>query len=171
MCYANSTNIANPIFSGLGLISAVDRMQKKHIEQWVIEDRGILLLNLDASPISRKKKETALYRLAGDQSDFSKMALANSFRTETGSVHGSRNINEYSPLLSVGVLTVYEHKSDGSFYVCDIRSGSPQTYEANKIDLARFKSQNIWLWREYMRGNIVFRSIEIEIMFQNYFKT
>ena len=169
MCYANSNNLANAIFSGLGMISIVENMQRKGREQWVIEDRGVLILNLDASPISRKKANTALYRLAGDQSDFSKMALANSFRSDTGSVHGSRNIAEYSPILAVGDLCVYEHKSDGSFYVCTIFSGSPERYDANKVDLARFKSQNIWLWREYMRGNIVFRSLEIEILFQRYF--
>ena len=171
MCYANANNIANPIFAGLGLISTVEQMQKKHREQWILEDRGVLLLNLDASPISRAKSRTALYRLAGEQSDFGKMALSNSFRSDTGSEHGSRNIREYIPVLSVGDLTVYEHKSNGTFYVCELRSGSPETFQANKTDLARFKSQNIWLWREYMTGRIVFRSLEIEILFQNYFKS
>ena len=171
MCYANANNIANPIFSGLGLISTVEKMQKKGREQWILEDRGVLLLNLDASPISQKKAQTALYKLAGSQSDFGKMALQNSFRSDTGSKHGSRNISEYIPLITVGAITIYEHKSDGTFYVTDISSGTPETYQANKTDLARFKSQNIWLWREYMTGSIVFRSLEIEICFQNYFKS
>lgn len=170
MCYANANNIANPIFSGLGLISTVEKMQQKGREQWILEDRGVLLLNLDASPISQKKAQTALYKLAGSQSDFGKMALQNSFRSDTGSVHRSRNISEYIPLISVGEITIYEHKSDGTFYVTDISSGTPETYQANKTDLARFKSKNIWLWREYMTGSIVFRSLEIEIQFQNYFK-
>lgn len=171
MCYANANNIANPIFAGLGLISTVEKMQQKGREQWILEDRGVLLLNLDASPISQKKAQTALYKLAGSQSDFGKMALQNSFRSDTGSKHGSRNISEYIPLISVGYITIYEHKSDGTFYVTDIESGTPETYLPNKTDLARFKSQNIWLWREYMTGSIVFRSLEIEIQFQNYFKS
>lgn len=171
MCYANSNNISNAIFSGLGLIDTVDNMQRKHRQSWVIRDRGILLLNLNASPISLQKSKTALYRLAGSQSDYSQMALSNSFRSDTGSKIGSRNISEYIPLITVGALCIYEHKQNGTYYVCDLVSGSPETYGANKTELLRFKSQNIWLWREYMRGNIVFRSLEIEIMFQNYFKT
>lgn len=169
-CYANSNNLANAIFSGLGLISVAEKMEKKKRSEWIIQDRGILLLNLNASPISVQKRKTALYRLAGEDSSFGKMALANSFRAETGSRHGSRNISEYIPQLAVGRLCVYEHKTTGEFYVCDLISGTPQRYGDNKTELARFKAANIWLWREYMNSNIVFRDLETEICFQNYFK-
>ena len=169
-CYANSNNIANAIFSGLGLISTVERMERKRREQWELRDRGVLLLNLNNSPISRKKAQTALYRLSGEDTQFGRMALANSFRSDTGSRHGSRNISEYIPQLAVGRLCVYEHKTTGEFYVCDLISGTPQRYGDNKTELARFKAANIWLWREYMNSNIVFRDLETEITFQNYFK-
>ena len=167
LCLANSNNIANAIFSGLGLIGTVEKLEKKHREQWIIPERGILLLNLDASPVSIAKRQTALYRLSGEHSGFGRMALGNSFRTETGSRHGSRNISEYIPVVAVGDLCVYEHKTDGTFYVCDIISGSPQIYGTNKTDLSRFKAGHLWLWREYMAGNIVFRDLETEILFQN----
>ena len=170
MCYANSNNLANAIFSGLGLISIAEKMEKKHRSEWIVQDRGILLLNLNASPISVKKRATALYRLAGEDSSFGKMALSNSFRSETGSRHGSRNIQEYRPILVVGDLCVYEHKSKEEFYVCDIISGTPDVYGSSKTELQRFKSSCIWLWRYYMSGDIVFRDLETEILFQTYFK-
>lgn len=168
-CYANSNNIANAIFSGLGLINIVEKMQRKRREQWEIPERGILLLSLDASPVSVAKANTALYRLSGAGSRYAQMALQNSFRAETGSKHGSRNIAEYSPVVVVGDLCVYEHKSTGEFYVCSIVSGSPPRFGSSQTELARFKTSHIWLWREYMNSNIVFRDLETEIKFQNYF--
>lgn len=168
-CYANSNRIDNAIFTGLGLVNVVEKMQKKHREQWEIRERGILLLSLDNSPVSQAKAETALYKLSGKGSQFSRMALGNDFRAETGSRHGSRNIAEYSPVVRIGAYCVYEHKSTGEFYICSIVSGSPETYGTSAVELQRFKAAHIWLWREYMAGNIVFRDLETEIEFRRWF--
>lgn len=169
ICLANANHLDNPIFTGLGLVNIAVKMGQKHRQQWSIPERGILLINIDNSPVSQAKSSTALYRLARG-TKFSDMAIGNQFNSDTGSRYGRIPINECKALLTVGRLTVYEHKTGEYFYICQHQSGTPaEEYADNDTDLQRFKSRNIWLWREYMNRNIIFIDRESESLFDRYF--
>lgn len=167
-CYANANDVGNPIFTGLGIVNIVHKMNRDNRQVWEIPDRGILIINLDNSPVSVRKADTALYRLTKG-SGFSEMALHNTFQNAAESEYRSVPLSECKPVVSVGELTIYEHKSNGSFFVTNHRAGSPTEYGSGDTDLARFKAAHIWLWREYLQRNVIFLDYSVELLFRSYF--
>ena len=98
------------------------------------------------------------------------MALHNTFRIEGEQQIGSRNLQEYRPVLTVGVLTVYEHKSREEYYVSFHKSGSGESYTDERIELLRFKDKNMWLWGAHMDRAIIFETYSAMRLFEEYFK-
>ena len=81
VCLANANDITNPVFESLKLIRVADKMQKGNSDRWTDDKRGIQLIMLHRSPISKKKSETVLYNLT-DGSEFANMALDNDFNVD-----------------------------------------------------------------------------------------
>ena len=156
VCLANSNQLTNPIFEGLGLTKKVKQMRKRRAEVSYDDRRGIALYALDNSPISLKKRETALYKLAGIKSRFSEMALDNTYNWDTGSRIESRNLDEYRPCVAVGRWCLYSHKSRTEYYACKHVSGTPAKYTTSEEDRRRFMRAYIWVWSAYLRNQIVF---------------
>lgn len=169
ICMANSNNLANALFIELGLVRKVEKMKKNGQLISADKDRSIVIINAENSPISEKKKETALYKLSQD-SEFSKMALQNVFATEEYSSTGSRQIIQYKPIVTVGEVTIYKHKSGNDYYASQYCSGNPIKYSSGPTDLKRFQRAYHWLWLEYMKNNITFEEHFVEILFTKYFE-
>ena len=132
-CFSNSNDILNPLIVGLELVSAFDKMRKKGNEIYIDNKRGMALIDLQNSPISKQKEKTALYRFSGT-GDFYNMAISNKFNSPL-SVPVSRPLKEYFPLFVVGEICIYKHKSNGRFYVTQKISGTPKKYSLKEADL------------------------------------
>lgn len=170
ICASNSEDVACDIFIKLGLVRKASEMAEKGQEVCFLNDRGILLINLCNSVIAQKKSQTALYRMVGKDSDFYKMAISNSFYKLDYSDVIVRPLNEFRPLVTVGEIMIYEHKSDGSFYVTKHFSGTaPDNFGLGEKDLSAFIRKYVWLWTEYLDYNVNFSDIESKILFDNYF--
>lgn len=169
VCMANSNDQSAPVLESLRLIRRIDRMRQTGQELYTDPRRGLALVMLRDSPISAAKRETALYRLT-EGTDYSEMALNNSFAYEDRGRILSRPIAEYRPIVTVGEITIYKHKSDGSFYITGHRTGTPPTYGAGETELARFRRSYGWIWTEYMRDNIVFEDYLSQILLTKYFQ-
>ena len=96
LCLANANDITNPVFESLKLVRISDRMQKGNTDRWTDDKRGIQLIMLHRSPISKAKANTALYSLTSG-SDFSSMAIDNSFNVDRQHIR-PRPISEYIPV-------------------------------------------------------------------------
>ena len=125
VCLANATNLSNPIFDELGLVNRAVKMQQTGRECSIMQNKGIALYILNASPISNKKKDTALYRLTRG-SEFYGMAIDNNFNVSTDMIK-SVNIKEYKPVIKCENLTIYRHKSGGGYYITTFTSGAVET--------------------------------------------
>lgn len=79
VCMANANRVDNDIFYELGLVTKAYNMQRKRVELDTDSERGVTLINFTASPIAQKKKNTALYRLSGEDSEYYSMAIENDF--------------------------------------------------------------------------------------------
>ena len=169
VCMANANMLANPIFMGLNLVRKAEEMEKKGKQISYDQRRGICMINLSDSKISEKKSETALYRMAKGTT-FSEMALSNTFANEEYGRIRSRNLQEYIPVVSVGEITAYKHKSGDRYYISSHRMGTPPVYGSGEIELKRFQKQYDWLWRQYIADNIEFEEHILEILFNQYFK-
>lgn len=168
ICLANSNMLTNPIFEGLKLTKRVQLMRKKHLEVMNDDKRGICLYALDNSPISIRKRDTALYRMIGN-SKFSKMALENDYNSDTGSTIATQDLKEYKPLLAIGKLCIYAHKKDDKLYCTTHISGSPAKYGDSKIEINRMLQNYDWIWSKNLKNKIIFESESCENRFTQIF--
>lgn len=167
LALANANDLGNAVFLELGLVRIAERMRMKGNELYSNKERGILMAILQGSPISKDKKETALYKLSKG-SEFDRMSTENTFElSDYGEVRGQK-LSEYKPIVTIGELTIYAHKSNHTYYASTHASGSPVKYGAGETDKARFRRSFGWLWLEYMRNRIIFEEHLCEILFTKY---
>ena len=169
LCTANSNRIDNPLFMELNLIRIAEKIRKSGDEWYYDKKRSMLLVDLYKSKISEEKSETALYRLTRG-TEFYNMAIKNTFINEERGRIGTKPLKEYRPVVSIGEICIYKHKSSGEFYVTEHKSGSPKEYGTGEKDRARFRKDYMYLWTAYMKNKIVFEEYINEIIFDKYFK-
>lgn len=166
---SNSTMLANPVFIELQMVTLCEKMLKKGDMIRSYPDRDLTLIILDKSPISERKAKTSLYKLAGTDSEFSKMALDNEFTNEEMQDIESRDLREYKPIVNVGELAIYRHKSKREYYVTNHKSGTVKEYETGAMELKRFTRDYYYLWLAYLNRSIVFESYINKVLLEKYF--
>ena len=165
---ANSNDLANAIFIELGIVDKVQKMAERRQEILIDRDRGIGIFMLEFSPISNEKRKTALYRLMAAENDFTEMALNNSFSGNTIERVEGRNLKEFIPILKVGELAIYKHKSKREYYVSTHASGAIREIGTGDLDLKRFRTYYSYLWECYLAGDMVFESYALQVLFEKY---
>lgn len=169
LAMSNSNTLDNPIFIDLGLVKVAMEMKKQHQEVRAIKDRGILIIYIQDSPISEAKADTALYRMAGRKSKFAGMALDNEFVSDDPSKIISRPLKEYRPIVRVGEITIYKHKSKELFYVSAHHAGGCPAYTSGDTSCKRFEKKYLHLWRAYLRDKFEFEEYVCELLLTRYF--
>lgn len=170
VCCANANDMANAIFLELDIVNDAMKMTEKGQRVKKFPERGLMIINLDITPIGEKKKETALYKLTGARSEFSRMALENDYSFEEIGRIQPQPLKEYEPLASVGGICIYRHKSDRRYYVCSHVSGSPATFTTGEADLKRFRKQFYYLWWAYLDNSVIFQNYLTQVLFEKYIK-
>lgn len=164
-CLANANYEANPIFLELGLVEVYEKMKADKRRVYFNRQRALLLVNLDDSPISAAKKETALHKLTSG-TDFAAMAYDNEFTADEKGRIKSRNLLEYRALVTVGEITIYKHKSKPCYYVSMHKTGSCPTYGPGSIECSRFRRAYPAVWIAYMGNVVEFETYTTEIYFR-----
>lgn len=165
---ANANTLGNPYFIGLRIVEQVDRMIREGQTVWRSPERSLTVINLANSPISQRKAQTALYKLTG-QNEFTGMALGNQFSREARSKTGRLPLRELLPLVQLGELQLYKHKSRREYYGTLHRSGSPEVFGTDDASLARFRAKYGWLWEAYIDDLIIWDSYLPELLFRKFF--
>lgn len=167
-CFANANDIKNPLFMGLNLVTMAERMKKKEKEIMIDGKRGVALIDCCYSPISQKKAETALYRMASN-TEFFNMAIKNDFNSNLfPSV--SRKLIEYRPLVGVGEICIYQHKSANRLYVSGTVQKSCPYFNASDTMLEMFRVRFGYLIDRYFEAGIEFESNIAQLLFMAYLK-
>ena len=170
VCLANANDITNPVFESLKLIRIADRMQKGNSDRWTDDKRGIQLIMLHRSPISRKKAQTVLYNLT-EGSDFANMALDNDFNVDRQHVR-ARPLAEFVPVCSVGELCIYRHKAENRLYASTHLSGVfNKTFSLSDSDILHYQRIYRVQWDMYISGKIDFEDVLAEKLFLKYWET
>lgn len=166
---ANSNDIYNPVFQGLGLVSEAEKMVRAGKQHKYFKNRGLALHILD-SPESfvEKKRNTALYKLtAGSQ--FSEMALNNSFAYNDFSLVGYKNIAGYVPICSIDNAYIYRKKGDGEYYVSYAPAKCVHFNAKEQQDAIRFRQQfGCTLVPYFIEGKIFFESYDLKEFLLNF---
>lgn len=170
VCLANANDITNPVFESLKLIRIADKMQKGNADRWTDEKRGIQLIMLHRSPISKQKSGTVLYNLT-DGSEFANMALDNDFNVDRMHIK-PRPLTEYIPVCSVGELCIYRHKSELRLYATTHLSGVfNKSYGATESELLQYQRIYRAHWDMYLGRKIDFEDVLSEKLFLKYWDT
>jgi len=171
ICLANANDIANPYFVELGLVKKAEQMMREKQRISIDEERGLCIIHLDFSPISERKKHTALYKLtANKDSQFNQMALQNRYYTdESALIRPCRLPGEWIPICSINGITIYKHRSNRTFYVSTYKVGSPKCYGSSYAEKKRFLNNHLMLWGAYLRNNIIFEEYLCLVLFENAF--
>lgn len=170
ICASNSNTLDNPLFLELGIVSRALKMSKNNIISYEDDIRGFRLLMPYNSPISKKKRETALYRLTSNSRTFNSMALDNDFNDDISEQIASKNLKQYIPLCHVGEIYIYKHKQERMFYISEHKTGTfEKEYSTGMMDLLRFKKDYQFLWFSYMQKRINFESYTQQLLFEKYF--
>lgn len=171
-CIGNSNNTAADLLVDMGLVQRVERMKEKGVELYQDRKRSLQLIVLGATAKGEQKRDTALYRFLGADSGYSAAALDNDPEEEWGRVNRSRPLREYRPIVTVGEITVYEHKSRYEYYVTTHRSGDPPRYGTGPMDLERFKIKyKADLWAAMMKNKVVYERTNDEILLTKYIQS
>lgn len=166
---ANSNNVANPMFTGLGIVDDVVRMQEEGKEVLYIKDMDCLVLNILGSPISEKKLNTSLYRFAS-RTNFQDMAIKNKFVGLDTSLVTSFDIKGFSLRFSINGM--YFYRKNNKYYVTTHKSGSlPKNLEfgSGEQDIKSFRFSHMFLVDLYLNNMIYFENYSLLVKFQNIF--
>lgn len=166
ICCSNAENISNPIYMGLGIINNIMKMQKNGEAFYVDKNRSLGIYMLNDSPISKAKRETALYKLNKDNR-FTDMALNNSFLYDDRLVK-SISLSGYVPVVQVGELLIYRHKTNYKYYVKVGNNNGVAQYLATDDDLKRFQTQCNTIYRAFINRKILFETMEAQSIFIMY---
>lgn len=168
LCLSNSNDLANPIFIQLKIVKDVENMVRKGQEYRYMPERYLALYVLHITPIGAAKAQTTLYKLAGD-SEFTQMALSNDFSNEEMAEIKPQNIKEFKPVVQVGEICIYRHKSKHLYYVTSFKSGTPEVYDSSAMDLKRFSRNMYHIWLAYLNRHVVFESYLDQVLLEKYF--
>lgn len=170
ICASNSNTLDNALFLELGLVTRALRMEEKSVPIWTDKERGLTLIMPFDSPISQKKKDTALYRLTRDSVNFQNVALKNEFNDDVSENVMSLNLNQFSSLVHIGELYIYSHKKDRKYYISTHKQGTFDIeFSSGQMDITRFKNRYGYLWFAHMRKLVYFETYMEQLLFEKYF--
>ena len=164
---ANAFNIANPVFLELGLVGRCEKMKNNDQEFFMDPERGILLVLLQHSRISKAKADTALYRLSSGS--YKDMALSNDFIYNNSDSIKAQGLKEYKLLCTVGEISIYRHKSKREYYVSEHRTGTAPLYKSDEVGIMRYRRKfGLILAPAYVNNRVIFENILTKSLFELY---
>lgn len=161
---SNSNDLRSPILEALGVVDLIDKMNRRGKHHGTAAGGAISVYLYPDSPISERKKDTALYKVA-NSADFEAMALDNKFSAANYENVKSCPLREYTPLVSVGGVTVYSHINNGTFYVVE-GVKSPLVYTTLPNDMKAFKRAYIYLYDALLRRELYYSSAPVKVRFE-----
>lgn len=166
---ANANLIDNPIFTGLGIVNKILKKQQKASSDsfMAFPEKDLLIIFAKDSPISARKKETALARLLGDRLD--PAYLDNEFNVDDERFIKSIPLIELTPVAKLGELVIYKHKSrNGIYYVTPHESGSFEVYPSS--DANRFFRKHYHIYDAFTSYNIIYSDYLTKSLFTSYIR-
>ena len=165
ICAANAVNMANDTFMYFDLIRDAEEMVNNKEDVRILGNK--LLIIPQNSPISQKKKNTALYEAVNKE--FMEMAINNKFILNDQTYVKERPISEYRCLAQIGVLYLYEHKSERNYYISQKRGKTKNVFPDSYSGLEKARRSFWRLVARYLDGYITFDSYQSVVLFEKYF--
>lgn len=164
ICLANSNSVDNAAFQALGLTEQAIKMLRREQEYYVNHERGVCLIMPQRSPISSRKKSTALYKVAKSRV-FTDMALDNEFSQNDFSQVRSRSLAGFVPMAATSDFYIYSHKSDNTYYVSSVKNDAEFYDLATDPGRENYRLTYGWLYWEYIDKKLTFENYDLKHAF------
>lgn len=164
---ANANNIVNPIYESLKIINDVYAMAAAGQHERKYPERGLYFVDLDTRLSDTFAEKGAMSRLLAG-SKVAAMMYKNEYYSKPALTTKSENLKEYIPMVTIGEITCYRHKSEFRFCVSPHGSGGRVILTTADNDKKRFRT-NYWILQSaYMKNLIYFENPACEIIFASY---
>lgn len=163
----NANEPVSPIFEALNAQRIIDKIAARRQEVYINREKSLAVYNLVNSPLSKAKAKTALYKLT-EGSDFYKMAIENDAGGDRSQVRPSP-LREYRPIVQIGPLCIYRHKSRRELYASTHVIGSPPAYGTDDMELRRFVRDHADIWRAQLERRVFYETYTDEVYLTNLF--
>ena len=160
----NANKLMNPYYLKWGFMKTALKMIHGNQMVWRNSDSSRIMIMLLHSPISERKRETALYKEAAG--GFTEMALDNAFETDATTI-AARKLKDCRHIVSIGSIGIYQLKSTGKHYVSETVNRT-NFYEENEINIVLFRSRFAGLKNIYIYGFMEFENYDCELLFREY---
>jgi len=166
---SNALDFTNDILMDFDLLEPIRSMKASGQEFYYDHFRSLMLIYPQKSPISDKKKNTALYRFGGN---FEKMALKNEFVGYYEGNVATYNLKSFRPVVIFANMCIYRSTgADRFYYVTETRKGNfPEVYGDTTYERVQFMKSHIMLHDHYFASRVRFESAKLENQFIELFK-
>ena len=162
---SNANKLDSPLLAAIGALSPLDKMTRAGKEWGRFYDGDLEIFRYIDSPVSQRKRNTALYRLSRS-GDFNDMALENSFGKDSYYNVKSMPLGEYEPVASTKEITVYRHKSNGTFYVVPGVKASAVFTDSPEQQRA-FCRKTVAAYEAMGTGKVFYATAPAKVIFEN----
>ena len=141
---SNPIELGNPMLTQLDLVSILNSMIFKNQERYTSKARSLHIEKYKDHEVSKEKGEKSmLYRFAST-TGYNERSLSGDFVTaDLDLIKSSEPLNSYVPYIRIENICIYEHKSNGTFYVSQKLNKCKHTFKARQQDLIR----ELFYWR------------------------
>lgn len=158
---SNAFDISHPFLDMMGFTEIIERMRRKGQHFVDLPAKSATIMLYDDAEYKEARKKTALWMLTKG-TNFAKMAFDNEFIYNDFSLIKSMPLIEYRPYCSIDGVYIYEHKSNGTFYVtshpckCETFSNSDHDVQNFYLNYGRF------LYGAYVNGDLIFENYSVK---------
>lgn len=140
---SNPIDLGNMMLSQLNLTPILSSMILKNQQRYTDRDRHLHIEKLTDHEVSKEKRNTVLYEFAKG-TGFDEEALSGDFVDNDMSIIKTVDLKEYKPLLELEkTICVYEHKSNGEYYISKVVTPSQYTLRITEKE----KLRAIFYWK------------------------
>lgn len=165
---SNSNTINSKILHAIGVLDELDKMTRTGAYYKSINGLIAIYRYVD-SPISDKKRESALYKVIKNE-DFQNMSIYNEFARGDYENVCSRPLSEYTPLCSFGNSTIYRHKSRNEYYcIAGVKTPS-EHYEPLPLSTKAFNRKYYYVYGAIMDKRVYYQNASVKIEIEGAFK-
>lgn len=165
---ANTNNINSPILNALRITDDILYARRKGLEEY-ITDNGIFIGQFKSEKILSQRKQTALMRQVGEDSEFYRMAINNEFSYDDSPYVKPISIKNARPAWSYGNMFCWA-KAD-IFYICRAPFKTPNApaYSTDATGRERLYLEHLYMKQYYYAGAVLFADLKIAADFKQLF--
>ena len=160
---ANSNDIYNAIFVGLGIVSTVEKMIAQNKSDLYISDRKLAIHLLDPAEEFLKAKENTALAALTKGTQFYNMAFKNEFAYNDFSHIKQMSVKGMIPVAAIDTCYIWRRKGSGEYYISYTPARVP-VFNSHIDSDARLFSRKfaIKLYEPYIKGKVSFESYELK---------